>query len=73
MTDALSPDLVLVNGRIHTVDDTNPSITAVAIRDGRFVAVGGDAEIGALAGARTRVEDLGGATVVPGLSSQIVP
>jgi predicted amidohydrolase YtcJ len=67
MADVLSPDLVLVNARIHTVDDTNPAATAVAIRDGRFVAVGSDAEIRALAGARTRVEDLGGATVVPGL------
>ena len=40
--------------------------TAVAIRDGRFVAVGDD-EIRDLAGPSTRVEDLGGAAVVPGL------
>ncbi len=65
--DALAPDLVLVNGVFHTVDDENPAASAVAIRDGRFVAVGGDAEMRALAGARTRVEDLGGASVVPGL------
>ncbi len=39
--DALAPDLILVNGTIHTVDDANPRATAVAIRDGRFVAVGG--------------------------------
>ena len=64
--DALAPDLILVNGTIHTVDDDNPRATAVAIRDGRFVAVGGD-EIRALAGSSTRVEDLGGAAVVPGL------
>ena len=38
----LAPDLILVNGAIHTVDDANPEATAVAIRDGRFVAVGGD-------------------------------
>lgn len=67
MSDLLSPDLILVNGRIHTVDDASPSATAVAIRDGRFVAVGSDDEIRDLARARTRVEDLGGATVVPGL------
>ena len=64
--DALAPDLILVNGAFHTVEDANPKATAVAIRDGRFVAVGGD-EIRALAGATTRIEDLGGASVVPGL------
>src|SRR5215218_5998647 len=64
--DALAPDLILVNGTIHTVDDANPSAMAVAIRDGRFVAVGDD-EIRDLAGPSTRVEDLGGAAVVPGL------
>ena len=62
----LAPDLILVNGAIHTVDDANPRATAVAIRDGRFVAVGDD-EIRDLAGPSTRVEDLGGAAVVPGL------
>ncbi len=65
--DALAPDVVLVNGRIHTVDNDQPEATAVAIRNGRFVAVGGDDEMRALAGARTRIEDLGGAAVVPGL------
>jgi predicted amidohydrolase YtcJ len=63
--DALAPDLILVNGTIHTVDDAHPRATAVAIRNGRFVAVGGD-EIRELAGPSTRVEDLGGAAVVPG-------
>ncbi len=65
--DALAPDRILVNGAMHTVDDGNPTATAVAIRDGRFVAVGNDDEIRALAGSATRVEDLGGAAVVPGL------
>jgi predicted amidohydrolase YtcJ len=63
----LAPELILVNGRIHTVDDTKPDATAVAIRDGRFVAVGSDEEIRALAGATTRGEDLDGAAVVPGI------
>jgi predicted amidohydrolase YtcJ len=65
--DALAPEVILVNGRIHTVDDRTPTATAVAIRDGRFVAVGSDEEIRALAGAATRIEDLQGAAVVPGL------
>jgi predicted amidohydrolase YtcJ len=64
--DLLAPDLILVNGAIHTVDDANLRATAAAIRDGRFVAVG-DTEIRDLAGPSTRVEDLDGATVVPGL------
>ncbi len=63
----LAPDVVLVNGRLHTVDDANPTASAVAVKDGRCVAVGADAAVRALAGAGTRVEDLGGATVVPGL------
>ena len=65
--DALAPDLILLNGRIHTIDDENPSATAVAIKDGRFIIVGNDEEIRALAGAKTASEDLDGATVVPGL------
>lgn len=65
--DVLAPDLVLVNGRIHTVDDENPSASAVAIRHGRIVAVGNDDDVRALAGSATRIEDLGGAAVAPGL------
>ncbi|MCB1686000.1 MAG: amidohydrolase family protein, partial [Pseudomonadales bacterium] len=62
-----APDLILVNGVIHTVDADEPHVSAVAIRDGRFVATGSDDEIHALAGPGTVVEDLGGAAVVPGL------
>jgi predicted amidohydrolase YtcJ len=38
-------DLVLVNGKITTLDRTNPQASAVAIRDGRFQAVGAEREI----------------------------
>jgi predicted amidohydrolase YtcJ len=55
--------LVLVNGRIHTMDPSNPVVSAVAIRRGRFVAVGRDAHDARDA----RVINLRGATVVPGL------
>lgn len=64
---SLAPDLILVNARIHTMDANDLTATAVAIKDGRFVAVGGDDEVKELAGWGTTVEDLGGATVVPGL------
>src|SRR5687768_13894047 len=60
-------DLVLRNGRILTVDDRFRVATAVAIRDGRFVAVGSDADVRSYIGTGTRVIDGGGRTVVPGI------
>src|SRR3989475_11550987 len=35
-----APDTVFVNGKIHTMDDENPVVSAVSIRDGRFAEVG---------------------------------
>lgn len=60
--------LILMNGDLHTVDPANPLATAVAIRDGKFVAVGSDAEVMTHAGPETRVVDLKGHTVIPGLN-----
>jgi predicted amidohydrolase YtcJ len=65
-TDA-APDLILYRGRFTTLDRARPSAEAVAIRDGRFLQVGSDEEILALAGARTRRIDLHGRCVLPGL------
>lgn len=62
-----SPDLILFNGKIVTVDATFSYAEAVAIRDGRFVAVGSNADVRRLAGAGTKETDLRGRTVVPGL------
>jgi predicted amidohydrolase YtcJ len=62
-----APDLVLHNGRLTTLDRANPSVTAAAIKDGKFVAVGGDAEVMRLAGSATRVIDLKGRPALPGL------
>jgi len=62
-----TPDLVLVNGRIITMNAQSPSATAIAIKADRIVAVGASDEIAKMAGASTRVVDLGGKTVVPGL------
>lgn len=62
-----SPELILRNGRITTLDSAAPEAAAVAVRDGRFVAVGGEAEVMRLAGPATRVVDLGGRRAVPGL------
>jgi len=60
-------DVILRHGRITTLDRGNPSASAVAVKDGRFLAVGDDSEIMALAGPATRIIDLGGRSVLPGL------
>jgi len=61
------PDVVLVNGKIVTVDDRFSIAQAVAVSGERIVAVGTTAEISKLAGAGTRRVDLRGRTVIPGL------
>lgn len=63
---ATPADLILVSARIWTGDPTRPEPTALASRDGRIVAIGGDEEIIALRGARTVVVDGKGRRVVPG-------
>jgi predicted amidohydrolase YtcJ len=60
-------DLILRNGRIVTVDSNWRIAEAVAIRGGRFVAIGDNAAVSTLAGPSTEIVDLGGRTVVPGL------
>lgn len=62
-----SAELVLHNGKIVTVDAGMTVTQAVAIRDGRFLAVGTDQDVLATAGPVTRVIDLRGRTVIPGL------
>jgi predicted amidohydrolase YtcJ len=59
-------DLVLLNGKIWTVNKTKPEVEALAIWHGRILAVGTTAEIRKLAGADTRTIDLNGKRVVPG-------
>ncbi len=60
-------DLVLMGGRIVTMDAAYPEATALATREGKLVAVGTEAEIDRFIGADTEVIDLGGALAVPGL------
>jgi predicted amidohydrolase YtcJ len=64
---AQTADLILHHGLFTTLAPTQPTATAVAIQDGRFLAVGGDKEVMALAGARTQLVDLKGRRVLPGL------
>jgi predicted amidohydrolase YtcJ len=60
-------DLVLMGGRIVTMDPAYPEATAVAARDGVLVAVGAEQEIDRFIGPDTEVIDLGGTLAVPGL------
>ncbi|MEE9231361.1 MAG: amidohydrolase [Acidobacteriota bacterium] len=59
-------DRILINGHIWTGWEEHPEVQAIALRGGRIVAVGDDADIRALAGPSTRIDDLGGKHVVPG-------
>lgn len=63
---SMAADLVLTNGKVITVDDRFSIASAVAIKDGRFCAVGTDAQILATTGESTQRIDLGGQTVLPG-------
>jgi predicted amidohydrolase YtcJ len=60
-------DLVVVNGKVLTLDGTSTRASAVAIKDNVFVAVGTDADIRQRAGPKTRIIDAGGKSVIPGL------
>ena len=63
----LAANLVLHNGKVITVDPADTIAQAVAIKDGLIQAVGTDGEVGALVGGSTRVVDLAGRAVTPGL------
>src|ERR1700753_4254632 len=64
------PSLVLLNGHVLTMDPESKTVEALAVRDGRIVAVGDSATIRSMAGSDTRTIDLAGKTVVPGLIDQ---
>ena len=61
-----APDLILHNGRIHTLDATDRTVEALAVRAGTIVAAGKSAAVLASRAGNTSVIDLAGHTVVPG-------
>lgn len=65
---AAAPDAIYVNGRVFTARDDGSIAQAFAVDDGRFTAVGSDQEVRGLADADTRVVDLQGRFVSPGLT-----
>ncbi|TQL04736.1 hypothetical protein FBY21_0068 [Pseudomonas sp. SLBN-26] len=60
-------DMVLLNGKVFTADKARPMVQAIAVENGKVLAVGSDAEISALADAGTQRIDLGGKALMPGL------
>src|ERR1700761_2982089 len=64
---AQTADLILLHGKILTVDANDFIAQAIAVRQGKIVAIGSDREIAALAGPKTQTIDLRGRTATPGL------
>ena len=60
-------DLIVTNAKVVTLDAKSTVAQALAVRDGRLLAVGDAAPVGRLAGPATRSVDAGGRTVIPGL------
>jgi len=68
LSTAAPADLIIRDAHIVTVDPKFSIAQAAAVKDGRFVAVGSDAEVMKTAGPKTRVIDLRGKTVLPGFN-----
>ena len=62
----MTPDLIISNARVLTMDTANPRAEAVALAGGRIVAVGTQADVAVLAAPGVRVIDAGGRTLLPG-------
>src|SRR5262245_20855914 len=63
-----TPDLILFNGKITTLDPQNPEVTAIGIKNGLVSGIGSDDEIKKLAGKNTQQIDLKKRRVIPGLN-----
>jgi predicted amidohydrolase YtcJ len=61
-------DLIFINGNIYTVNDKQPQAEALAVKADRITFVGSNADVKKYRGAKTRVVDLHGGTVVPGMT-----
>ena len=61
-------DLIVKNGKIATIDQSNSIVSAIAIRDGVILAVGSEEDTNQFKSSRTKVIDVNGRTVIPGLN-----
>jgi predicted amidohydrolase YtcJ len=61
------PDLILLNGNIHTMDSQRPQARAIGIREGQIIVVGENETVASLAGQNTERIDLNGRLAIPGL------
>ncbi len=64
---SLIADAVYFNGRVYTVEDDNEWASALAVADGKIIAVGNKADVMALAGVNTQKTDLAGRMLMPGI------
>lgn len=68
VSQTVTADLVIRNANIRTMDENRSVVRAIAVLNGRIIALGSDAEIGKLIGSKTRVIDGGGKTIIPGFN-----
>jgi len=68
VSQTVSADVVIKNANIRTMDDKRSIVRAMAVANGRIIALGSDAEMAKLIGPKTNVIDAGGKTVVPGFN-----
>lgn len=61
-------DTVFINGKITTLDAKHPEVSAIALKDGKVLAIGNDKEISTLVGDKTIQIDLNGKRIIPGLN-----
>ncbi|AOC97131.1 N-substituted formamide deformylase precursor [Flavobacterium anhuiense] len=64
----MKADLILFNGKIHSFNPETPNITAVAIKNGKFIGVGNDSDIMQFASEETKIIDLQNKRAVPGIN-----
>ena len=68
ISQTVTADLVIKNANIRTMDNNRSVVRAIAVLNGRIIALGSDAEVGKLIGSKTRVIDGGGKTIIPGFN-----
>jgi predicted amidohydrolase YtcJ len=63
-----TPDLIVINAKVTTMDPARPSAQAFAVKGGRFIAVGSTTDMKSLAGPKTRTYDAKGMFITPGFA-----